>query len=126
MIDAYNSFVPRPLAIALIFVGCLVLNDVTLSQPSTKVETIRGRIVAYSNDWLTTVMCTNGVRQRSVLIHVQDPQQGSGPSQFIQVKVSYSCKVVPKWMYRKPPNETFRLKRDGDELLKELDFSCWV
>ena len=102
----------------MIVVALLVYPSVTISQASTKVETIRGRIVAYSND-PASVMCFDGVRQRSVLIHVEDPQ-GNMRSQFIQVQVSYSCKDLPKWFFRKPPDENFRLKRDGDLVLEEF------
>ena len=108
----------RTLAIALLFVGLLVPGDVAISKRSAKVETIRGRIVAYSDH---EPLCLRKTRDWSMLIHVQD-SSAKGPSRFIEVRFSLSCKKLPKSLYCKPPVENFRLWRDqdADSVLEEF------
>lgn len=91
-----------------------------MAEPSAKVQTIKGRIVAYSND----PMCLNGNAYWSMLILVQDNAPRTSP-QYVAVRFSLVCKEFPKWLTRKPPIQNFRLKRDevGDAVLKEF-FEC--
>jgi hypothetical protein len=88
-----------------------------LPEPSSKVEKMAGRIVAYSNG----LMCTNGNAYWSMLIHVQD-HATDAPSQFVEVSFSLPCNKSPEWLTRKPSLQKFRLTRDrdADSVLKEF------
>lgn len=109
--------VTRTLATAFLLVGILVSRDVVFSTPSSEVETITGRIVAYSNN----LVCLNGNAYWSMLIRVQD-HAADVPSRFIEVRFSLPCKESPKWLTHKPPLQNFRLRReqDADSVLKEF------
>ena len=113
----YNLLVKRPQAIALASIAILAAVNAAFSEPTSKVETITGRVVAYA-DGLT---CLNGNAYWSMLIHVQD--QGTGAAaNFIQVRFSLPCNESPKWLNRNSPVQKFRLKRERgtDAALKEF------
>ena len=92
---------------------------VALPEPSPKVETITGQVVAYSAG-LETFACTNGNTYWSMLIHVLN--RTDSPATFIQVRFSLPCKEAPQWLNQKSPVQKFRLKRerDADSVLKEF------
>jgi len=111
-------------------VGFLALSDVAISRPSANVETVSGRIVAYAPEFYR---CWNGKANWAMLIRVQEA--ANIPSRFIEVQFSLSCKKSPKWLYRKPPVEKFRLKRDQHAYLVLDEFCplpphgntpCWI
>jgi hypothetical protein len=90
------------------------------SQPvelSSTVETIVGRIVAYSNG----LMCLNGNAEWTVLIRIQDDTL-TVPSQFVEVRFSFPCDKLPEWVTHKSSLQSFRLRRDqsADSVLKEF------
>ena len=115
--DAYNSTVSRPLPKVFLLMGILISTSLAFSEPSSKVETMAGRIVAYS-DGLT---CLNGNAYWSMLIHVQD-HATDVPSQFVEVGFSVPCNKSPEWLTRKSSLQKFRLTRDqdADSVLKEF------
>lgn len=88
-------------------------------RPS-KVETITGRIVAYSG----ALACLNGNGYWSMLIRIQDQPTSPSPK-FLQVEFSLPCAEHPEWLDRKPSVQKFRLKRqqDADSILKEF-YDC--
>jgi hypothetical protein len=110
----YNSTVRRLLANGCLLMGILITTCPASSQPSSIVETMAGRIVAYSNG----MACLNGNAYWSMLIHVQD----SVPSQFVEVQFSLPCDKSPEWLTRKSTLKKFRLTRDQqtDSVLKEF------
>ena len=97
--------------------GILVSTSYAFAEPSSKVETMAGRIVAYF-DGLT---CLNGNAYWSMLIHVQDHATDI-PSQFVEVRFSLPCNKSPEWLTRKSSRQKFRLTRDrdSDSVLKEF------
>ena len=107
----------RPLARVLLSLGILISTSPAFSEPSSKVETVTGRIVAYA-DGLT---CLNGNAYWSMLIHVQDHAPNI-PSQFVEVRFSLPCDKSPEWLIGKSYLQKFRLKRDqgADSVLKEF------
>lgn len=113
----YNSAVSQPLAKVFLLMGILITTSPAFSQPSSKVETMAGRIVAYSNG----LMCLNGNAYWSMLIHVQDPARDV-PSQFVEVRFSLPCDKLPEWLTHKSSLKKFRLTRDqnADSVLKEF------
>jgi hypothetical protein len=115
--DSYNSTVRRPLVKVFVLVGILVSASFAFADPSSKVETMAGRIVAYS-DGLT---CLNGNAYWSMLIHVQDHATDI-PSKFVEVRFSLPCNKSPEWPTRKSSLQKFRLTRDrdSDSALKEF------
>jgi hypothetical protein len=88
---AYNSTVSRPLPKVFLLMGILISTSLAFSEPSSRVETMAGRIVAYS-DGLT---CLNGNAYWSMLIHVQD-HATNVPSQFVEVRFSLPCNKSPE------------------------------
>ena len=106
----------RPLA-NFWLMGLLISTAFSFSERSPKVETMAGRIVAYSNG----PMCLNGNAYWSMLIHVQG-HATDVPSQFIEVRFSLPCAKSPEWLTRKSPLQKFRLTRDrdADSVLKEF------
>ena len=97
--------------------GILISTSLAFSEPSSKVEAMAGRIVAYSNG----LMCLNGNAYWSMLIHVQD-HATDVPSQFVEVRFSLPCNKSPEWITRKSSLQKFRLTRDqdADSILKEF------
>jgi hypothetical protein len=83
----------------------------------SKIETMAGRIVAYSKG----LMCLNGNAYWSMLIHVQD-HATDVPAQFIEVRFSLPCNKSPEWLTRKSSLRNFRLTydQDADSVLKEF------
>ena len=100
--------VRRPLA-KVFLLGILVSTSLAFAEPSSRVETMAGRIVAYS-DGLT---CLNGNAYWSMLIHVQDHATDI-PLQFVEVRFSLPCNKSPEWLTRKSSRQKFRLTRDRD------------
>jgi hypothetical protein len=109
--------VKRLLAIALSPIAILAAFNVALSEPTSKTETVTGRVVAYADG----LACLNGNAYWSMLIYIQD-QGTDAPAKFIQVRFSLPCKESPQWFNRKSPVQKFRLKReqDADSVLKEF------
>jgi len=103
--------------------GILVSSSLAFSESPSKIETMAGRIVAYSNG----LACLNGNSYWSMLIHLQDHAKDS-PSQFVEVRFSLPCNKSPEWLPRKSSPQTFRLTRtqDGDSVLKEFIDFCGV
>ncbi len=97
--------------------GMVINASLAFSEPSSKVETMAGRIVAYSNG----LVCLNGNAYWSMLIHVQD-HATDVPSQFVEVRFSLPCNKSPEWLTRKSSLQKFRLTRNqaADSVLKEL------
>ena len=97
--------------------GILISASLAFSEPSSKVETMAGRIVAYSNG----LTCLNGNAYWSMLIHVRDHTTDS-PSPFVEVRFSLPCKKSPEWLTRKSSLQKFRLTRtqDADSVLREF------
>jgi len=106
----------RPLARAFLSIGILISSSFVLSEVSSKIETLAGRIVAYSDG----LMCLNGNAYWSMLVHVQNAPQI--PSQFVEVRFSLPCDKQPEWLNRQSSLQKFRLKRDqeADSVLKEF------
>ena len=111
------STVRPPLAIILLLIGTLGSASPALSEPSPKVETMAGRIVAYSNG----LTCLNGNAYWSMLIHLYG-HATNVPSQFVEVRFSLPCNNTPEWLTRKSSLQKFRLTRDrhADSLLREF------
>jgi len=109
--------VERRLAKVFVFVGIVMTTFLAFSEPSAKVETMTGRIVAYSGG----VMCLNGNALWSMLIHVQD-HTSDVTSEFVEVQFSLPCGKSPDWLTRKSSLRKFQLTRDqqGDSVLKEF------
>ena len=107
----------RPVAKVFLSIGILISTSLAFSEPSSKVETVAGRIVAYSEG----LMCLNGSAYWSMLIHVQDHAPDI-PSEFVEVRFSLPCDKQPEWLNRKSPLRKFRLRRDqdADSVLKEF------
>lgn len=107
----------RPVAKVSLSIGILISTSLAFSEPSSKVETVAGRIVAYSDG----LMCLNGSAYWSMLIHVQDHAPDI-PSEFVEVRFSLPCDKQPEWLNRKSPLRKFRLRRDQDanSALKEF------
>lgn len=110
----------RVLAAALLLLGTVSSTSLAFCEPSSKVEKITGRIVAYSNE----LPCLNGNGYWSMLIRVQD-RTTALPPRFVQVQFSLPCAEHPGWLGRKPSVQKFRLKRqqDTDSVLKEF-YDC--
>lgn len=106
----------RPLAKAFLLMGILISTSFAFSDPFSKVETIAGRIVAYSNG----LLCLNGNVYWSMLIHVDHAKDS--PSQFAEVRFSLPCNKSPEWLTRKSSLQKFRLTRtqDADSVLREF------
>jgi hypothetical protein len=97
--------------------GILISTSLAFSEPSSKVERMAGRIVAYSDG----LMCLNGNADWSMLIHVQDHATDAA-SQFVEVRFSLPCNKSPEWLTRKSSLQKFRLTRDqdADSVLREF------
>jgi hypothetical protein len=97
--------------------GILISGGLGFSEPSSKVETMAGQVVAYSGG----LACLNGNAYWSMLIHVQGHAKGI-PSRFIKVDFSLPCDGSPEWLTHKPSPQKFRLTRDqgADSVLKEF------
>jgi hypothetical protein len=97
--------------------GILISTGLAFSESSSKVETIAGRIVAYS----TGLTCLNGNGYWSMLIRVQGHARDI-PSHFVEVSFSLPCDKSPEWLTRKPSLEKFHLIRDQSAapVLKEF------
>jgi len=104
-------------AIGITSITILLALNVAFSEPSRKVETMKGQVVAYADG----LACLNGNAYWSMLIHVQDDTTPH-LAKFIQVRFSLPCKETPQWLNRKSPVQKFRLKReqDADSVLKEF------
>src|SRR5256885_5598361 len=113
------SNVTRSLAAALLLLGTVSPTILAICEPSSKIEKITGRIVAYSSG----LACLNGNGYWSMLIRVQD--RTTLPPRFVQVQFSLPCAEHPEWLDRKPSVQKFRLKRqqDADSALKEF-YDC--
>jgi hypothetical protein len=100
----------------------LISTNLVFPEPSSKVETMGGRIVAYSN--VMGLMCLNGNAYWSMLIHVQD-HATDVRSQFVEVRFSLPCNKSSEGLTRKSSIQKFRLTRDqdADSVLKEF-FDC--
>jgi hypothetical protein len=107
----------RPLARVFLSLGIVISSGLAFSEPSSKVETVAGRVVAYSGG----LMCLNGSAYWSMLIHVEN-RAPEIPSQFVEVRFSLSCDKQPEWLNRKSSLRKFRLRRDqdADSVLKEF------
>ena len=105
----------RPLATGFLL-AILISATLAFSEPSPKIETMTGKIVAYSNG----LVCLNGNSYWSMLIQVQD-HAPDVPSQFVEVRFSLPCNKSPEWITRKSSLRKFRLTRDhdADAVLKE-------
>src|SRR5215469_14125838 len=110
----------RPMAVALSSMIALVALNFAFCEPSPRIEKIRGRVVAYSNE-LYGLVCLNGNAYWSMLIRVEDGATDAA-AKFIQVPFSLPCKETPQWRNRKSPIQEFRLRReqDADSVLKEF------
>jgi hypothetical protein len=100
-----------------LLMGILISTSLAFSEPSSRVETITGRIVAYS----TGLACLNGNGYWSMLIRVQGHAK-TAPSQFVEVSFSLPCDKSPEWLTRKSSLQRFRLTRDqdADSFMKEF------
>lgn len=107
----------RPLAKVFLSIGVLISFGLAFAEPSSKVETVAGRIVAYSDG----LMCLNGSAYWSILIHVENQSPDISP-QFVEVRFSLPCDKSPEWLTRKSHLRKFRVKRDeeADSVLKEF------
>jgi hypothetical protein len=97
--------------------GILISAGPAFSEPSSTVETIAGRIVAYSGG----LACLNGNSYWTMLIHVEGDAKEMR-SQFVEVNFSLPCNKSPEWLTRKPSLQKFRLTREqgADSVLKEF------
>jgi hypothetical protein len=97
--------------------GILVNTSLAFSERSPIVETMAGRIVAYSSG----LTCLNGNAYWSMLIHIQE-QTTEASSRFVEVNFSLPCNKSPEWITRKSSLQKFRLMRDqdADSVLKEF------
>jgi hypothetical protein len=95
----------------------LISTSLAFSEPSPKIETMTGQIVAYSSG----LVCLNGNGYWSMLIHVQD-HATEVPSQFVEVRFSLPCNKSPEWITHRSSLQKFRLTRDrdSDAVLKEF------
>jgi hypothetical protein len=109
--------VTRPLAKVFLTIGILISPSLAFSKPSSKVETLAGRIVAYSGE----LMCLNGNAYWSMLIRVENHAPDI-PPQFVEVRFSLPCDKQPEWLNGKSSLRKFRLRRDPDfdSVLKEF------
>lgn len=114
------SDVTRFLAAVLLLLGTVSPPNLAFCEPSSMVEEITGRIVAYSSG----LACLNGNGYWSMLIRVQDGTNAL-LRKFVQVQFSLPCAEHPEWLGRKPSVQKFRLKRqqDADSVLKEF-YDC--
>jgi hypothetical protein len=112
-----QSAVMQPLTKVFLTIVILISTSLAFSEPSSKVETVAGRIVAYSDG----LMCLNGSAYWSMLIQVQ-AHAPDIPSQFVELRFSLPCDKSPEWLSRKSYLQKFRLKRDqdADSVLKEF------
>jgi hypothetical protein len=108
------------MAAALVLLGTVNSPNFVFSETTSKVEKIRGRIVAYSSD----PACLNGNGYWSMLIRVQDRKTGTLP-RFVQVQFSPPCSKHLEWLGHRPFVQKFRLRRrqDADSVLKEF-YDC--
>jgi hypothetical protein len=74
--------------------------------PRTHIETISGRVIAYS----PPLICTNGNGYWSVVVQVPRSSQGG----FVRVELSLPCDKTLDWISAKPLTRKFRLIRDKD------------
>jgi hypothetical protein len=95
----------------------LISATLAFSEPSPRIETMTGKIVAYFNG----LVCLNGNSYWSILIQLQD-HATDVPSQFVEVRFSLPCNKSPDWITRKSFLQKFRLTRDhdADAVLKEF------
>jgi hypothetical protein len=109
----------RPLAKVFLLMGTLISTNLAFPETSSKVETMAGRIVAYSG-----LGCLNGNAYWSMLIHVQG-HAPDFPTRFVEVRFSSPCNKLPDWLTRKSSLQRFRLTRDqdADSVLREF-FDC--
>ena len=108
----------RSLARILWLTGILVTSGLNFSETQPKAETIRGRIVAYSN----VKVCVDGNALWDMIVKIQDPSQKSA-SEFILVLFSLPCGEAPNWPRDKASSfQVFRLIREGklDSILREF------
>jgi len=92
-----------------LLVLCFIVVSISaFSAPRPKVETISGRVVAYSN----SLACMNGNGYWSMIIRLQPPKDI--PSKLIRVEFSLPCNKSPEWVLSKPSIQRYRLYRKGD------------
>lgn len=101
--------VTRSLAECILLFG--ILSGVIPASPApvSHVETITGRIVAYSN----VMMCLNGNAYWSILIHVKSGQKET-TTDFITVDFTTPCGDLPDWLKGKSSYRKFRLIRNQE------------
>ena len=111
------STVRQRLAKVFLLIGILVTARPAFPDPSSRIEKLAGRIVAYSGG----LTCLNGNAYWSVLIHVQE-QAADAPSRFVEVEFSLPCDKSPEWITHKSSLQQFRLTRSQapDSVLKEF------
>ena len=102
---------------ATVLLAIFISATLAFSEQSPKIETMTGKIVAYSNG----LVCLNGNSYWSMLIQVQG-HATDVPSQFVEVWFSLPCNKSPEWINRKSSLQKFRLTRDheADAVLKEF------
>ena len=111
------STVRQPLAKVFLLIGILVTTSPAFPEPSSRIEKLTGRIVAYSGG----LTCLNGNAYWSMLIHVRE-QAAAAPSQFVEVQFSLPCDKSPEWITHTSSLQQFRLRRSqtDDSVLKEF------
>jgi hypothetical protein len=106
-----------PLVKASLLMGIVISSTLAFSESSSNVETIAGRVVAYSSG----LVCLNGNAYWSMLIHVQEHATDSA-AEFVEVRFSLPCNKSPEWLTHKSSVQKFRLTRthDVDSVLREF------
>jgi hypothetical protein len=91
---------------SVLLILCLACGSISASSaPRPQVETVSGRVVAYSG----ALVCLNGTADWSIVIRVEHPKDAR--SEFIRVDLSLPCDKSPEWLSTKPPIQKFHLVR---------------
>jgi hypothetical protein len=111
--------VTRSLTYILLLLGAVSAAALSSPASSSKVETVRGRVVAYSN----VKMCGSTNALWSMIIRIADSTT-RGTAKFIRVEFSLPCAdKLPTWVTRNASVQTFRLSRkrhEYDAILREF------
>lgn len=94
-----------------LLVGAVSITAFSAVDPPPKAETVRGRIVAYSN----VKICRNTSALWSMIIRIEDSATRN-TSRFIRVDFSLPCEdELPTWVTRNASVQTFHLTREPHE-----------
>jgi hypothetical protein len=94
---------------SVLLILCMACASISAwSAPRPPVETVSGRVVAFSG----ATVCLNGNAYWSIVIHVSHPK--STHSELIRVDFSLPCDKSPEWLSAEAPIQKFHLLRQKD------------